>query len=355
MATETTIVREAPFVEEARKDLLTSAEALAGVPVTIPQVQVAPTSSTTTQAYDLAQTGIGGYQPYLTEAAGQLGSAATGLTSMQGILDALKERGTPLLDEATTAARAGAGDITSRIAAFQDPYQQQVIDTFSQEADRQAQMAQGRAQDAAIQRGAFGGGGGLLQGAEIERNLADVKQRNMAGLMSQGYGQALGAAEREAGRMQALPGQLMGIEQLQYGLPTGLAGSYLAGVGGAQNLSGAYGGLGSLAQQLPAQDVALLSQIGAQQQQQAQQALDIYRQNQMSQLYEPYQRVGWMGDILKGQPSTTSTLTSSTDPRANPLSQMLGGGISLAGIFGPQGYGSGYLFQNPSLAGKVPT
>jgi len=45
-------------------------------------------------------------------------------------------------------------------------------------------------------------------------------------------------------------------------------------------------------------------------------------------------------------------LTQSTDPRANPLSQMLGGGISLAGIFGPQGFGSGYLFKNPSLAGK---
>ena len=352
MATETTIVREAPFVEEARQDLLASAAALADQPVTVPQVQLAPTSDTTTQAYNLAQTGIGGYQPFLTGAGTQLAGAGSNLTSMQGILDTLRDRGTPLLDEATTAARAGAGDITSRISAFQDPYQQQVIDAFNREADRQAAMAKGRAQDAAIKRGAFGGGGGLLESAEIERNLGDVKQRNLAGLLSQGYGQALGAAEREAGRMQALPGQLMGIEQLQYGLPSGLAGSYLAGAGGAQNLAGAYGGLGSLTQQLPAQDVALLSQIGSQQQQQAQQALDVFRQNQMTQLYEPYQRIGWMGDILKGQPSVQSTLTQSTDPRANPLSQMLGGGISLAGIFGPQGFGSGYLFRNPSLAGK---
>ena len=54
MATETTIVREAPFVEEARQDLLTSAAALADQPVTVPQVQLAPTSDTTTQAYKYA-------------------------------------------------------------------------------------------------------------------------------------------------------------------------------------------------------------------------------------------------------------------------------------------------------------
>ena len=153
--------------------------------------------------------------------------------------------------------------------------------------------------------------------------------------------------------MGQLPGQLMGIEQLQYSLPGQVAGSYLQGAAGAQNLAGAYGGLGQLAQQLPSQDIALLSQIGSQQQQAAQTVLDVERQNKLQQLYEPYQRIGWMGDILKGQPSTTSTLTQSTDPRANPLSQALGAGISLAGIFGPSGFGSGYLFKHPGLAGAA--
>ena len=119
------------------------------------------------------------------------------------------------------------------------------------------------------------------------------------------------------------------------------------------NLSQMYGGIGGLAQQLPAQDVALLSQIGAQQQQQAQRALDLERQNILQQTYEPYQRIGYMSDILKGQPSLQSTLQQSTDPRTNPLSQALGAGISLAGIFGPQGFGSGYLFGNPGLAGSA--
>ena len=62
-----------------------------------------------------------------------------------------------------------------------------------------------------------------------------------------------------------------------------------------------------------------------------------------------------MGDILKGQPSVQSTLTQSTDPRGNPLSQALGAGISLAGIFGQGGFGTGYLFgpAGRTLAGRT--
>jgi hypothetical protein len=504
MATETTIVREAPFLEDQRKRLLESAESLTETPITLPRSQVAGFSGTTQQAFDLAQQGLGSYQPYLSSAAGQLGAAGSQLgaagtqlgaaqgtlggvagtlgqqagqlqaagqtfapqmqqlqlagaefapagtqlslaghtldqmaperaaaraqlTGAEGILGSLAGRGPGALNEARQAALLGAGDITGRISAFQNPYQQQVIDAFQQEAARSAELARNRANQQAIGSGAFGGSRSGIQSAELERNLADVSQRNIAGLLSQGYGQALGAAEREAGRLQQLPGQLTGIEQLQYQLPSSVAaqmqaasaqrgalgqqaaaeaaqrqalaqgygargaqrqalaqgygqagaqrgalaqgyGQLAAGqgalatgqqniaggmqnlAGGMQNLGGAYSGLAGLAQQLPAQDIALLSQIGGQQQQQAQRALDAERQNILQQTYEPYQRVGWMGDILKGQPSMQSTLTSSSDPRTNPLSQALGAGISLAGIFGPGGFGQGYLFQNPNLS-----
>ena len=318
---------------------------------------------------------------------GQLLGAGGQLAAGEGILGALGQRDTGArLDEARQAAFLGAGDITGRIGAFQDPNQQLVIDAFQAEAARSAELARIRANQQATQSGAFGGSRSGVESAELERNIADVTQRNIAGLLSQGYGQSLGAAEREAARFQQLPGQLMGIEQLQYQLPSGVASQMqqaaaqrgalaqgygaqgqqrgalaqgygqlaagrqgLAGTGGqlagaAQNLGGAYSGLAGLAQQLPAQDVALLSQVGSQQQQQAQRTLDLQRQNILQQTYEPYQRVGYFSDILKGQPSIQSTLTQSTDPRGNPLSQALGAGISLAGIFGPQGFGSGYLF-----------
>jgi hypothetical protein len=335
MATETTIVREAPFLEEQRKRLLEGAEALTETPITLPQQQLAPFSATTTQAFDAATAGLGAFQPYLASAGQQL-------TGAQGITDVLAARGPGRLEEARAAALAGAGDITGRIAAFQSPHQQQVIDVFTAEAERQGAIARRRGADTAAKAQALGGSGAALQQSELERNLADVQQRYVANLLQQGYQSSLGAAEREAGRLGQLPGQLTGIEQLQYGLPLGVAGQQ-------QQLSQLYGGLGGLAQQLPAQDVALLSQIGSQQQQQAQRALDLEQQNILKQTYEPYQRIGYMGDILKGQPSVQSTLSQSTDPRANPLSQMLGAGISLAGIFGSGGFGKGYLFQNPNL------
>ena len=335
MATETTIVREAPFIEKQRQDLLTASAGLAQKPITLPTQQLAPFSTTTQQAFDVASAGLGAYQPYLASAGQQLAGA-------QGITDVLAQRGPTRLDEARTAALAGAGDITGRIGAFQDPYQQQVIDAFTAESNRQAEIQRNRLADEAVKRSAYGSSGDILRQTEFDRNIQDVTQRNIATLLSQGYQQSLGAAEREAARAQALPQQLLGIEQLQYGLPLTVAQQQGA-------LTQAYGGLGSLAQQLPMQDVALLSQIGSQQQKQAQTALDLGRQNILQQTYEPYQRIGWQSDILKGQPSVQSTLTQSTDPRTNPLSQMLGAGISLAGIFGSGGYGTGYLF-NPGGA-----
>ena len=336
MAIDTTIVREAQFLEDARQKLLASTEQLAKKPIVLPQQQLAPFSTATQQAFDATQAGLGAYQPFLASSGQQLAGA-------QGITDVLAQRGPARLDEARTAALLGAGDITPRISAFQDPFQQQVIDAFTAESNRQADIGRKRLADEATQASALGSSGDILRRTEFDRNTQDVLQRNLASLLSQGYQQSLGAAEREAGRTAALPGQLTGIEQLQYGLPLGVASQQ-----GAQ--SQAYGGLGQLAQQLPAQDIALLSQVGSQQQKLAQQALDLERQNILAQTYEPYQRLGWQSDILKGQPSVQSTLTQSTDPRTNPISQALGAGISLAGIFGSGGYGSGYLFKNPNLA-----
>jgi hypothetical protein len=341
MAVDTTIVREAKFLEDERKKLLASASGLANKPITLPRQELAPFSSATQQAFDAVQTGLGAYQPYLASSEQALGRA-------QGITDVLGTRGPSRLEEARTAALAGAGDIIPRIGDFQNPYQTQVVDAFTAEANRQADIQRKRLSDEAVQRSAYGSSGDILRRSEFDRNAQDLVQRNLANLYSQGYQQSLGAAEREAARMQNLPGQLMGIEQLQYGLPLSVATQQGA-------LSQAYGGLGSLAQQLPAQDIALLSQVGSQQQRQAQQALDLERQNVLQQTYEPYQRIGWQSDILKGQPSVQSTLTQSTDPRTNPLSQALGAGISLAGIFGTGGYGTGYLFQpgGAALAGAA--
>ena len=63
----------------------------------------------------------------------------------------------------------------------------------------------------------------------------------------------------------------------------------------------------------------------------------------MAQLYEPYQRLGFLSDIYKGAPTTQQTIASSTSPNVSPAQQFLGLGIAglsaaagaqKAGLFG---------------------
>ena len=73
------IVREAPDIEAYKIGLLKSAKALSDKGVEIPPQMVAEMSSLQIQAGELAQAGIGGYQPFLTEAGYTLGDAQTAI------------------------------------------------------------------------------------------------------------------------------------------------------------------------------------------------------------------------------------------------------------------------------------
>ena len=77
--------------------------------------QVASQDALQTQAYNLGQTGLASFQPFLADASTAAG-AATALTG--------------------TGAGTGAGSIQS----YMSPYQQQVIDTTMQDFDQQAQI-----------------------------------------------------------------------------------------------------------------------------------------------------------------------------------------------------------------------
>ena len=68
-------------------------------------------------------------------------------------------------------------------------------------------------------------------------------------------------------------------------------------------------------------------QAGGIQQQLAQQALDAARQSQLQQAYEPYQRTEFLKGIMTNLPTTQSSITATTAPGANPLSQAAGAGL----------------------------
>ncbi len=91
------------------------------------------------------------------------------------------------------------------------------------------------------------------------------------------------------------------------------------------------------AQQQAMSDIGGLMSAGSVQQQRRQQELDASLQQQMQQLYEPYQRLGFTSDIYQGNiPSSAMATAMGTAPGSNPLAQTVGAGIS--GLAAYQGY-----------------
>ena len=187
------------------------------------------------------------------------------------------------LDKAQTYMGPGA------YQQFLNPYQDYVTAGIEEQFGkaRTAAEAQG------VQTGAFGGARQGLQMAELTRQQAEAVGASKA----QGFGQA----------------------------------QQLAGQAAQQQL-----GLAGQSQQMAMGDISNLMQSGAQQQQLAQTGLDAQYRQQLQQMYEPYQRLGFVSDIFQGAPTSASSLAMATTPQANPLAQAVGAGIT--GLAAYQGY-----------------
>ena len=94
----------------------------------------------------------------------------------------------------------------SGIGAFMDPYISQVVEQARKEVMRTGDLQKQQADARAIAAGAFGGSRGEVQRAEIDRAVNEQIARQTAGLLSQGFGQALGASQQafEAGKGRQL-------------------------------------------------------------------------------------------------------------------------------------------------------
>ena len=110
---------------------------------------------------------------------------------------------------------------------------------------------------------------------------------------------------------------------------TGLMGRYGAA---AQQMAG----LGGQAQQQAQGDIASLMASGSVQQQRAQQIKDAEYRQGLQQMYEPYQRLGFVSDIYQGMPSSAMATAMGTSPGTSPLAQAVGTGIT--GLAAYQGY-----------------
>lgn len=280
------IQREAPDIEARKLGLIDTAKALTEQGYTLPDYYQAQFSFPQQLAFANALQGIGAYQPYLQQA-----QAAT-------------QQGQDLLAGIAQAPTA------AQIESYSNPFQQQVIDATMAQLNEQAAQQQNQLAGQAVQGGVFGGSRYGVQQAELAGAQQQAQAQALAGLNAQNYGQALQAAQNQLERQR------------------------LAGLGiGA--LGGQFAQLGSQAQAMGGQDVQNLLGIGGLQQQFTQQGLDIARQNQLQRILQPYQQLGFYGDILQGAPSSAQMINTAQTSGVSPLQAGIGTGIgAIAGIGG---------------------
>lgn len=279
MATDTVIQREAPDIEAYKLGLMEQAKALTSAPPLGGQPAITSQGMTQAQqdALAAAQGGLGAYQPYLATGAA---SQSQGLSALQGAMGAPSQ---------------------TQLNAYMNPYQQAVQNEISRAYDMQRNQMAGQA----TQAGAFGGSRAAIQQAEIGRNEASALAQSQA----QNFMQAQAAAQNEMNR------------NLQTGQALGQLGLQQAGIGELQT-------------KLGIADQTSLAQLGEQERNILQAQDEAARQTQMAQIFEPYQRLGFYSDILRGAPTSQSTITQSSSPNPSVLNQVLGAGIGGLSLYG---------------------
>lgn len=291
MAVQQTQVLPAPFIEAAGKTYLDDLQKAVGqykgadLAETFGPQFVAEQDALQKRAQQLAEAGIGGYQPFLQGAQAAQARAAT------------------------AAQAAGQFVGPDAYKDFMSPYQREIIDTTLAEFDRQTQAGLPSLAAQAIGSGAFGGAREGVQEAEFLSGQARNRAALQAQLLGQAFGQAQQASGRAFGQQQALANQQQQLAAAQLGL------------GGAQ-------------QSFLGQDVGALSTLGTQNQAQKQAELQASQQLAQQQLNQPLTAAQQYGagvtSLIAGYPGQTRQQVT---PSPSPLQTGLSTGATLAGIY----------------------
>ncbi len=301
-STTTTFPVLPEYAKQPTADMAATLGQLIQQPLQVPQQQVAGFSPTQTGAMNLAQQGIGAYQPFL-DAAQQTQAAALGTTG------------------AGVQALGQMDFDPARAQAFMDPYQQNVTNEALKEIDRQQQMASNQLAGKAVQAGAFGGSRFGLQQSELARNAQDLRSRRIFEDLSRNYQQAQSAA------------QSANTQRMQQAQQFGQLGKATSGIGSVM------AGLGAQTQQLGQQDVGQLMGIGGMQQQLGQRMFDTQTANLAAMQNAPYQRLsagaGIMGQLLPGGAgSQVVAPLAQTNPYAQAAGLLATGAGGLGALIG---------------------
>jgi hypothetical protein len=249
--------------------------------------QVAAQDALQAQAQQIAQSGVGSFQPFLAQAQQAATDAGTTLSGVQ--------LGAPT---------------TQQVTDFMSPFQAQVIDATLAEFDRNTQIQEQRLRDQQTALGVLGSGRAGVQLAEFGTGAARERAALQAGLLQQGFGQAMAARQQDIANRGALASQQQGL-------------------GGFQAT------LGQAGQQATGTDISRLGQLGALNQAQQQATLDAQREAARQAAFLPQEQLdryaAQVTGIMGGYPGT---FTTTNVPNPTPLQTALGVGTTLAGIYG---------------------
>ena len=305
------------YLEPAVKDYADQAKATYSAPIDTTKFTgkqfVAGEDPLQTQAINLAQAGVGSYQPFLQAAqtaqglgAAQLGQAASTI----GGLGAFQ-----------TAAAGRTGP--SAYQPFMSPYQTQVIDTTLAEYDRQGRLGEQSIRDAAVASGNFGGGREGAQLGQYQSDRLADRAALQAQLLQSGFSQAQQAAQQDFANQGQLFGQQGAISAAQQGL----AGAY-----GQQ--AGQQFGLSNFARQGMGQDVSALGSLGALRQGQTQAQLTADQQAAQTGAYEPYGRLSQYGSSLTGLLGGVASGQYQDPGVSSPFQTALSTALGVGGLYG---------------------
>lgn len=260
-----------------------------------------------------AQNPFGAAQPY-TNAASQ---TFTGTTPqqymnpyMQGVLDRLGDQAGRNLSENLMPA---IGDQFIKSGQFGSSRMQEITGR----ALRDTQDALLGQQSQALQQGYAQAGQQF--GQDMSRQTQLAGQQGQLGL---GYMGALGQLGSTAGNLaMGQMGQYGNLAQLSGNLANQFANTQLQTGQQAGNLA-------QMQQMLGIRDTAALEAVGAQQQGLDQKNLDVAYQDFLNQTYYPQQQLGFLSNMLRGVPYSSSSSTASSGPAStytpSGLSQLAG-------------------------------
>jgi len=196
--------------------------------------------------------------------------------------------------------------------------------TQSQQGLMGAQLAGQQAGLVAQQAGLQGQLGSQLANVGQAQSQQGILGSQIAQTQANMLGQQAGLYENISQGMGALAGQRAGVD-LQKAQTMGQLAS------GLGNLSGQQGNLAGAAQALAQGDLNTYLALGGLQQQAAQQQIDANRATATQKAMMPYQQLGFLSDIYKGAPSSSSTLTQATSPTTSPALAAIGAGTAIIG------------------------